>query len=215
MANPIRIVCLSDTHGNHRRLAVPEGDLLLHAGDITRRGELDILEDFNRWLGELPHPQKLIIAGNHDFCFEREPEAARAAITNARYLQDDAVEISGLKFWGAPWQPWFFNWAFNLHRGDALAAKWALIPGNTDVLMTHGPPFEILDRTTRGYDVGCRDLLERLGQFKPKLHLFGHIHEAAGVRWKDGTLFVNASQEWDGAEPIVVDWDGERFGVVA
>jgi predicted phosphodiesterase len=146
----MRIVCLSDTHGTHERLTVPEGDLLVHAGDFTNLGRPAEIERFDRWLGTLPHPHKLVIAGNHDFLFERKPEKARALLTNARYLQDEACEVNGLRLWGSPWQPWFHDWAFNLARGPELAAKWALVPERIDVLVTHGPPAAILDRTHGG-----------------------------------------------------------------
>src|SRR6185369_13852794 len=100
---------------------------------------------FDAWLGTLPHREKVVIAGNHDFLFEQRPAEARALITNAVYLEDEAYEAGGLKIWGSPWQPWFFDWAFNLRRGEALARKWALIPPGTDLLVTHGPPMGIGD----------------------------------------------------------------------
>jgi Icc-related predicted phosphoesterase len=203
---PTRLVLLADSHGYHAGLSVPEGDILVHAGDLTGRGRLHELEDTNRWLLSLPHPFKIAIAGNHDFCFEEEPEAARRVLTAAIYLQDEAVEVGGIRFWGSPWQPWFYDWAFNLKRGPALAHKWALIPDQVDVLVTHGPPAGILDKTFDGREVGCEDLLRRVEQVKPKLHVFGHIHEGRGALWRDGTLFVNASVS-EGQEPAVaLDW---------
>jgi Icc-related predicted phosphoesterase len=212
---PLTLVLLSDTHARHREVAVPDGDVFLYAGDITWRGELDTVEDFDDWLGTLPHRHKVVICGNHDWCFEREPDEARKRITNAVYLQDTGVEIGGLKIWGSPWQPWFFSWAFNLHRGEPIAAKWKLIPDDTDVLITHGPPHGIGDRCFDDRLVGCTDLLARIRAVKPKLHLCGHIHEAAGAVEQDGTLFVNASSLTEvGVRPAtVVTWDGERMTV--
>src|SRR6185503_8511517 len=99
-------VCLSDTHDLHDRIAVPEGDLLLHAGDATMHGARGQIADFDAWLGTLPHPHKVVIAGNHDFLFERDPAAARRLVTNAVYLEDSGVTIGGLRIWGSPWQPW-------------------------------------------------------------------------------------------------------------
>ena len=204
----MRIVCISDTHCRHDDVDLPDGDLLLHAGDATKRGTLDQIRDFDRWLGTLPHPHKVVIAGNHDFGFETDP-TARALITNATYLQDEGIEIAGVSVWGSPWQPRFFDWAFNLDRGPDLAAVWAKIPDRTDVLLTHGPPRGILDRTFRGEDVGCDDLLEAAQRVKPKLHVFGHIHEAYGRLDRDGTTFVNASTctlRYEATQaPIVVD----------
>ena len=212
----LTLVLISDTHARHREVAVPDGDVLIHAGDITRRGELDTVEDFDDWLATLPHRHKVVICGNHDWCFELEPDEARRRITNAVYLQDTGVEIGGLKLWGSPWQPWFFSWAFNLHRGEPIAAKWERIPDDTDVLITHGPPRGIGDCCYDGQVVGCADLLARIRLVKPKLHLCGHIHEAAGAVERDGTLFVNASSLTDvGMRPAtVVTWDGERMTVV-
>src|SRR5262245_57714244 len=142
-----RIVCISDTHTRHEELEMPPGDILVHAGDLTDLGDETDVVDFDRWLGTLPYPHKIVIAGNHDFLFERDPVRARRLITNAVYLQDSEVEVEGLRFWGSPWQPWFYDWAFNLARGEPLAAKWRLIPEQTDVLITHGPPAGICDTT--------------------------------------------------------------------
>ena len=96
----------------------------------------------------MPHPDKIVIAGNHDFCFERDPRHCVRLLTNAVYLQDSAVVVRGLKFCGSPWQPWFCDWAFNLRRGQPLREKWDLIPSDTDVLITHGPPQGINDFTS-------------------------------------------------------------------
>lgn len=189
----MRIVCLSDTHGFHGRLRVPEGDLLVHAGDFSMAGRPDEIQLFDRWLGTLPHAHKVVVAGNHDFLFERDPLQARALLGNAIYLQDGLLELGGLRIWGSPWQPWFFDWAFNLARGPELAAKWALIPDGIDVLVTHGPPAEILDRTASNEEVGCHDLSLALQRVRPRLHVFGHIHEGYGRVERDGTTYVNAS----------------------
>ena len=188
----MRLVCISDTHARHAELALPAGDVLLHAGDFTRRGsERDIL-DFDAWLAEQPHAHKLVVAGNHDFLFERAPERAEALLRSALYLRDSGVELEGVRFWGSPWQPEFHRWAFNLERGAALAAVWARIPDDTDVLITHGPPRDRLDTTARGEAVGCDDLLERVRALRPALHVFGHIHEAAGVLRDAHTTYANA-----------------------
>jgi predicted phosphohydrolase len=156
-------------------------------------GRPEEIARFDAWLAGLPHRHKVVIAGNHDFLFEGEPERARRLLPSAIYLRDEGVELDGFRFWGSPWQPWFHDWAFNLPRGPALAAKWALIPARTDVLLTHGPPHGILDRTVAGEPVGCEELTLALARVRPRLHVFGHIHEAYGRLERDGTLFVNAS----------------------
>jgi len=198
----IKIVAISDTHAQHRALEVPEGDILVHAGDLTKMGELDSVADFNEWLGSLPHPHKIVIAGNHDFCFEREREASEALLTNCTYLHDASATVMGARFWGSPWQPWFYNWAFNLRRGEEIRRKWDLIPENTDVLITHGPPYGHGDRTDGGELVGCRDLLEVVERIRPVLHVFGHIHEGYGVSASDQTTLVNASNCDSHYEPV-------------
>ncbi len=173
-------------------LTIPEGDVLIHGGDFTSRGSVHDVIDFNTWLGTLAHPTKIVIAGNHDFLFERDPGLARSLLTNATYLEDSGTTVGGLAVWGSPWQPRFFDWAFNLDRGAPLEAKWNLIPAATDVLVTHGPPMEILDRTRRGEPVGCEALARAVLRVKPKLHVFGHIHEGYGELVRDGIRYVNA-----------------------
>jgi predicted phosphodiesterase len=219
----MRIVCVSDTHGHHAGLAVPDGDLLIHAGDATMSGSPEELDEFDAWLGTLPHRHKVVIAGNHDRLFEDQPEEARRRITNALYLQDAERVVDGVRIWGSPWQPWFLSWAFNLKRGAALRAKWALIPPGIDVLVTHGPPHLIRDRVKgamaqglnialgHGPNVGCEELREAVRRVRPRLHVFGHIHEGYGREEADGTLFVNASICDEAYRPVnppvVVDLD--------
>ncbi|MBI3927878.1 MAG: metallophosphoesterase family protein [Armatimonadetes bacterium] len=189
----MKIIVLSDTHGLHERVSIPEGDLLIHAGDLTAHGSLRELSEFDRFLARLPHRHKIVIAGNHDWCFQRQPQQARSVLKAAIYLQDESTVVEGLRIYGSPWQPWFMDWAFNLPRGEALRRIWAAIPDGTDVLVTHGPPFGILDRTARGMHAGCQDLLDRVRDVRPALHVFGHIHEAYGQAREGTTLFVNAS----------------------
>lgn len=188
----MRLVLISDSHGLHDHVHVPDGDVLVHAGDFTKVGELDEVERFAAFLGRLPHAHKVVIAGNHDWAFQRQPERARAALDSVTYLEDAGREIDGVRFWGSPWQPWFFDWAFNLPRGAALREKWDLVPDGTDVLVTHGPPRGVGDRTARDEEVGCDDLATRVREVEPALHVFGHIHEDAGL-WRHGsTLYANA-----------------------
>lgn len=192
----MRIVCISDTHSMHRQVVVPEGDLLIHAGDCLGVGTLEELADLNDWLGALPHRHKLLIAGNHDWCLQDEPAEAEAMLTAVTYLRDRGATIAGLKFWGSPWTPVFFDWAFNRARGEPIAERWRLIPDDTDVLITHGPPYGILDQVmtgTRGESVGCEALRARVEEVRPRLHVFGHIHEGYGRQERDGCLYVNAS----------------------
>ena len=188
----MRVVLLSDTHRRHGEIQVPEADLLIHAGDFSGRGTRSQIQAFDDWLGSLPHPHKVVIAGNHDFLFERVA-TPQELLQNVRYLQDEEVVIGGLRIWGSPWQPRFFDWAFNLDRGEPLRRVWQKIPDGIDILVTHGPPKGILDRVQRGGEVGCEELREALRRVRPRLHVFGHIHEAYGQLHLDGTHFVNAA----------------------
>ena len=190
----MKLVLISDTHGKHRRFDIPDGDVLIHAGDIMTSG-YDVLEiqDFNAWLGGLPHPNKIIIAGNHDWLFERSSKT-RDLITNAVYLEDSGIEINGLKFWGSPVQPEFYNWAFNRKRGEEIQKHWDKIPEGTDVLITHGPPAGFRDWVKAGREsLGCRNLRDTIKKIKPRLNVFGHIHGGYGVDNDGTTFYVNAS----------------------
>lgn len=202
----MRFVCTSDTHTKHSSLPIPDGDVFLHAGDFTRRGELSDVADFDRFLAGLPHKHKIVIAGNHDFAFEREPEKARALLKHCTYLQDGEVTVEGVRIYGSPWQPWFMDWAFNLRRGAEIKAKWDLIPDDVQILVTHGPPLGIGDLVVRpagrGERVGCRDLLEAVERVKPAYHVFGHIHEGYGITKGSPTTFVNASMCDEFYDPV-------------
>lgn len=209
-----RVVCLSDTHGFHESLTVPEGDVVIHAGDLSMRGREEQVQAFATWFGALPHPQKIVIAGNHDWLFERTPVRGRELLGDVTYLCDEGAQVAGLRVWGSPWQPWFYDWAFNLPRGQTLRDKWDLIPDETDVLVTHGPPFGYLDGAARpasGWDddggvatehVGCEELRAALDRVRPHLHVFGHIHEGYGRAQLGDTILVNASNCDEDYRPV-------------
>jgi len=211
----MRLVFVSDTH-NHAPLAVPGGDVLVHCGDFTMAGRLDEIVRFHAWLETMPHRHKVVIAGNHDFGFERMPDAARAALNGVTYLQDSGCTLDGISFYGSPYQPWFFDWAFNFPRdddGSVARACWSKIPDRVDVLITHGPPRDVRDRIAHsGEPVGCPELLARVRTVRPAVHAFGHIHEGYGTESSDGTLFVNAAicdERYRPVNaPIVVDLEG-------
>jgi Icc-related predicted phosphoesterase len=205
-----RIVAISDTHLTHEghNVAVPDGDILIHAGDATFMGRPHEIYRFTKWFAALPHKHKIFISGNHDFLFEREQKRAinllqgidaeyfvDASKTNGIiYLQDSEVTVEGLRIWGSPWQPWFYDWAFNLQRGAQIKAKWDLIPDGVDIVVTHGPPAGYGDQVPSGERVGCADLLDALKRIKPKLHICGHIHLGSGTYETDfGTKVLNAS----------------------
>lgn len=202
----MRFVAVSDTHNRNERIAVPDGDVLVHAGDLTMRGTAPELDAAARWLGALrPRYRAVVaIAGNHDFGAESDPAATRALFEShgITWLADSATVIDGVRIYGSPWQPWFLDWAFNFpqHDGGAMAqTTWAKIPDDTDLLLTHGPPFGILDATFPGDErAGCPHLLAAIRQRRIRAHVFGHIHEGYGTelhRGDDGaeTRYVNAA----------------------
>lgn len=188
----MKLICISDTHSSHRSLQLPEGDMLIHAGDVSNQGHLKEIRAFNTWLERLSYAYKLVVAGNHDWLFELYPEQARETLTAATYLENEGVVINGLKFWGSPVSPWFCDWAFNVHRGKPIRQVWQQIPIDTDVLIVHGPPYGILDQNRQGEHCGCKDLLERILDVRPQLVIFGHIHEGYGQIEYEGIRFVNA-----------------------
>lgn len=201
----MKIIAISDTHCYHRRIkAIPDGDILIHAGDITSCGEIGALDDFAHWMKELPHKHKVFIAGNHDMTLQRECVIRDELLKMFKdcgliYLQDSTIVIDGISFYGSPWQPEYHSWSFNLPRkGKELTKKWDAIPDDTNVLITHGPPHMILDEAPRGVfdfeNVGCEILANRIWELpKLKAHIFGHIHNSRGIRKELGVQFVNAS----------------------
>uniref|UniRef100_A0A7S3GHF2 Calcineurin-like phosphoesterase domain-containing protein n=1 Tax=Palpitomonas bilix TaxID=652834 RepID=A0A7S3GHF2_9EUKA len=205
----LRVVCISDTHSMHWNLEVPDGDVLLFGGDFSACGVPFETVDFNRFLESLPHKHKIVIAGNHDVTMypplynrhykrfqhimKYDTDEVRSKLTAGHYLEETEVVIEGIKFFGSPWQPEFAGWAFNLKRGEEAREHWARIPDDVDVLLTHGPPLGIGDCCYHGGRVGCEDLLKRVREVKPRVHVFGHIHEGYGTYTDGDTFYINAS----------------------
>lgn len=200
----MRIVCISDTHGMLNRIVVPDGDVLIHAGDATNRGTHQQVYEFARDMSRLPHKVKIFVAGNHDFGFQDHREQFQNLVESAgvTYLQDSYVIVDGFKVYGSPWQPEFRSWAFNLPRGKPLADVWARIPSDTEVLVTHSPPDSVMDMAPGDVHVGCADLAVAVSEIKPRLHVFGHIHECYGTKVIGETMFVNAASCNGGYEPV-------------
>ncbi len=205
----MRIIAISDTHNKHNLLnkdleALNTGEptIIIHAGDLTTRGAKYDVYAFINWFAKLPFTYKVFIAGNHDFWFETEgkqhDEDLQETLKYCKelgvtYLLDQEVEIEGFRIYGSPWQPEFYNWAFNVPRGEAIAQKWINIPSGLDVLVTHGPVFGILDDTYNGMRVGCEELYKKVMEVKPRVHICGHIHYGYGVSMKEHTVFINAA----------------------
>lgn len=193
----MKVVFISDTHEQHNELIdLPEADMIIHGGDITKRGKEQEVKEFIEWFVNLNYKYKVFIAGNHDFYFEdyKWNEIQQTLPEGMFYLCNSGVEIEGVKIWGSPMTPWFHNWAFNRERGFDIMRYWQQMPSeNLDILVTHGPPARILDKCKDGRIVGCEDLLSVVEEFKPKFHLFGHIHEGYGVVETEHTTFINGS----------------------
>jgi Icc-related predicted phosphoesterase len=202
MKKSIHVIAMSDLHGLlPPSKDIPKCDLILIGGDIC--GSHVILDqsiwlhrEFKPWLENLPAEKVIGVAGNHDFIWEKAPHLVPKMPWT--YLQDSVTEYKGWKIYGTPWQPRFFDWAFNLDEPD-LERKWNFIPDDTDILVAHGPPYGHGDRTLRLYGketnhhVGSPSLLERVKKVKPRLMIYGHIHPGYGVFDLDGSVLANVS----------------------
>ena len=228
--NKIRIVIISDTHGKEFDLKLPQGDILIHAGDMTNNGTIEDVVYFANWLQRQSFKHKIVIAGNHDWCFETIPEKAAKWLKatapenynlpivnntdNIHYLQDNGIQLTLnnvlLKIWGSPWSRKWGRWAFQYKYANDVIQKWSQIPDNTDILITHGPAYGILDMITHNQNVGCPNLKVQLELIKPKLHISGHIHEAYGETVKNGVQHINASIRsgtyGPNNNPVVIDY---------
>ena len=195
---------IADTHSRHRSIRLPKGDVLIHAGDISYRGEKLEVEDFLTWFRKQDFEHKIFIAGNHDFLLEKAKpkEIDNLILDDIIYLNDSSTLVNGFKIWGSPVTPRFFNWAFNRARGEAIRKHWELIPSDTHLLITHGPPYGILDQVANEQHVGCKDLLNKVVEIKPLVHAFGHIHESYGSTKNMGIRFINASQTNESYEVV-------------
>ena len=192
----MKICIISDTHNKHKRLGrLPDADVIIHCGDFTSVGHSHEIRDFMKWYSMLPHKYKIIIAGNHDILFEKSRLLALTNIPeNVIYLEDSGIEIEDLNFYGSPVQLPFMNWAFNKPE-EKLVQHWQAIPDDTDVLITHGAPYGIMDfGIYSNHHTGSPSLYwEVMNRIKPKLHCFGHVHSGYGQKVIEDTVFVNAS----------------------
>ena len=194
----MKILFLSDTHEQHERLInLPEADLIIHGGDMTDRGKDLEIQEFIDWFSRLNYQYKIFIAGNHDYFFEDQPQRViqNSLPKNMFYLCDSGIEIEGIKFWGSPVIPkvsLFNPWAFEKNRGSEINLHWKKIPLDTNILITHTPPYGKLDKVQDNY-MGCKDLLKTIRSIDLSFHLFGHIHEGYGLRKIGNTTFINGS----------------------
>ena len=220
----IKLTIISDTHNKHKLLTgdLPGGSLLLHSGDISSMGYEHEIREFAKWYDGLNYDHKVFIAGNHDWGFQNNVEKVKGILTEYKtidYIQDELMTVQEgdgpeVKIWGSPWQPEFYNWAFNLPKnGEELKAKWDMIPEGIDILITHGPAWGILDDVegNRNVHLGCELLADRIKVVKPKIHVCGHIHSGYGYVFDGDTHYINASvlneEYYYGNKPLMVEWD--------
>lgn len=215
-----KIVSISDTHGKHRELTIPPCDILIHAGDATFYGEPHELKDFAIWLNEQEAGHIVVTFGNHEAWAEKNLEEARRIMKQycpaINLLINESVNIEGVTIFASPATPFFFNWAWNYARTNEEAMFrniehiqhiWNKIPAHTNILVTHGPPYKVLDQTPRGEHVGDYNLLGTLMDLAVDLHFFGHIHHSHGKEERDDITFYNVAicnEQYLPVNPITV-----------
>jgi Icc-related predicted phosphoesterase len=222
----MKITFISDTHNKHKVITddLPGGDLLIHAGDLSSMGYEHEITEFCKWYDKLNnYDTKVFIAGNHDWGFQDDPEKALQIVNSYKtidYLQDDLLMVGEdydkmVKIWGSPWQPEFYNWAFNLPRnGEELKSKWDMIIPDVDILVTHGPAWGYVDKVIGNpMNLGCELLGEKIKTIKPKIHVCGHIHSGFGYMFDGDTHYFNAAVLGERYtyenKPMTVEWNPE------
>lgn len=189
----MKFVVIADTHGFHRDLELPQGDVLIHAGDISDQGSKEEVVDFLEWFSAQSHTHKVFIGGNHDIFLDENPvDLLEVLPANVVYLNNRGYQIDHIKLWGSPTTPDFEDWAFGKYRDD-MAVHWKYMPDNIDILITHTPPWGILDQSSAWVSLGCKALLEKVKELQPQYHIFGHIHASYGTLKLEETIYMNAS----------------------
>lgn len=197
----MKIVNISDTHGCHRELELPKGDMLLHAGDICNRGNKEHVEDFINWFDALNFKYKIFIRGNHDWNLENDCSLIPKKLPDSIiYLDNTSCHIEGIHIFGCPYQ------------SEDTLQNWEHIPNDTDIIISHNPPFHIQDKAPNGLHRGSVSLREKVFQVRPRLHMFGHIHVSYGFQKINDITFINpsnyqASLDMIRRDPIIFDYN--------
>lgn len=199
----LKLTFFSDTHGHHKKLPQLEGGhILFFMGDCAEKGYQHEIHTFLKWFGNIKsYDYKVMIGGNHDGFLQWQPEEVKKMLSDTDiygdiiYLEDESIELMGYKVYGSPYSPRIGEWAFDYPRNSTEALKqWSKIPSDTDILLTHGAPHQILDFTRNSeVPVGCKALQDRVINVSPLIHAFGHIHDSYGTRQFADTMFVNGS----------------------
>lgn len=199
----IKIVAISDVHAKWQKLVIPECDILISCGDYSFKGEKHLIRNFHEWLNKQDAGHIISLQGNHETWVEENFNEAKEIATKAcpavHFIDEGLIELEGIKIWCSAITPFFHNWAWNRYRGEEIKQHWDRIPNDTDILVTHGPPYGILDETyyvdgSLKEHCGCQDLLEATKRIKPALHFFGHIHFHGGnQKHINGVSYYNAS----------------------
>jgi Icc-related predicted phosphoesterase len=203
-----KIVAISDTHGLHNDIIVPECDILIFAGDFDIMSA-DDLQSANIWFGRQKATKVIFCAGNHDVYLEKvSKDYIKKIFTNVIYLEDELVEIDGIRIYGSPRTPYFNGWAF-MYQRCSLEAKeiWEKIPENLDFLITHGPSYGIRDKNLNSERCGCKVLSKEIMKKKPLRHVFGHIHGEYGCCNDMGIDFFNVSvlnEDYNLVNPVTI-----------
>ncbi len=190
----VKLSIISDTHMRHEELGTLSGDVLIHCGDmfdLFERNHSD-LREVDAWFSRQQFDLILCIGGNHDYLLEERQRATSKIFKNAIYLEDQMLVHNGITFYGTPWVPFLQSHAFHAND-DELRERWSRIPKSTDILITHTPPAGVLDRSSRGLNLGCRHLTRSVSNLAPVIHCFGHVHASGGIRESGDTIYVNAS----------------------
>ena len=204
----MKIVGISDVHGRYsiKNIVIPECDILISCGDYSFTGQLHEVRNFHKWLNKQPAKYKISLQGNHERGVEANfglsKTTAEEACPGVYFIDESLIEIEGLKIWCSSYTPTFLNWAFMRDRGPDIKAHWDRIPDDIDILVTHGPPYGILDYVEENglkRYLGCQDLLNRVKELKNlKHHFFGHIHYSHG---SDG-IFHNCAIVNEQYQPV-------------
>jgi Icc-related predicted phosphoesterase len=190
----LKIICISDTHDINYP-ALPDGDMVIHAGDVSLDGSAREVQHFVDWFRALPHPYKVFVGGNHDKSLEGLGLDFFDPGTGITYLNNNSVELGGFKIWGSPASRTYGRICAFMRDEDRLAHLYESIPDDTDIVITHQPPYGRQDMEADGIHLGSPSLTRAIERVQPLLHVFGHIHGGYGVALPyTDLLSVNAAQ---------------------